>query len=277
VERIPSLALVSAICLCCAGRAAASNVEVASSALRYVAAAGEANAATITQGTGAYTVSDVVAIAPGAGCMSIATPEPPPATAASCADSGIQQILVELGDGESNELTIVATVSATVSGGPGEDIVESGPGADTITGDAGDDELAGGAGGDTLRGGLGLDILAGGSDDDELLGEGGSDDLNGGAGNDRLIASAGKDVLAGGNGIDVLSGGSGNDKQTGGAGNDRLTGARGTDRLDGGAGNDTINSRDGAREVVRCGVGSKDLVTADKKDRRLDCERKRVR
>jgi hypothetical protein len=265
------------LCLLGAAPALASNVNVAGSDLNYSAAPGEANAATITQGTGAYTVNDVIAITPGAGCMSTATPEPPPASAASCTDSGIQQIVVDLGDGESNELTIVATVSATVSGGPVDDTVESGAGADTITGDAGDDELAGGSGGDTLRGGLGLDIVAGGNDDDELLGEGGSDDLNGGGGDDRLTASAGKDVLAGGNGIDVLSGGSGNDKQTGGAGNDRLTGGKGTDRFDGGAGNDTINSRDGAREVVRCGVGSKDVAIADERDRLLDCERERVR
>jgi Ca2+-binding RTX toxin-like protein len=87
-----------------------------------------------------------------------------------------------------------------------------------------------------------------------LIGLGGADCLTGGAGNDTLAAGAGNDTLAGD------------------AGDDTLRGDSGTDRFAGGAGNDTINSRDGRRETVDCGIGRRDRVTADRVDRLVGCE-----
>jgi Ca2+-binding RTX toxin-like protein len=85
----------------------------------------------------------------------------------------------------------------------------------------------------------------------------------------------GGDRLNGGAGNDNLSGGSGNDVLAGGAGNDTIAGGQGKNSIDAGAGNDIINSLDGKAETVRCGPGV-DRVRADKADRLLGCERKRV-
>jgi Ca2+-binding RTX toxin-like protein len=117
--------------------------------------------------------------------------------------------------------------------------------ANVQTGSAGPDRLTGLALGDRLRGLGGNDVL---------IGLGGADCLTGGAGNDTLAAGAGNDTLAGD------------------AGDDTLRGDSGTDRFAGGAGNDTINSRDGRRETVDCGIGRRDRVTADRVDRLVGCE-----
>jgi Ca2+-binding RTX toxin-like protein len=79
-----------------------------------------------------------------------------------------------------------AYVPATVSGGDGNDWLDSG---------ASNDSLAGGAGNDELDGGAGNDRLDGGMDDDSLVG---------GAGNDTLIGGQGADSMAGGNDRDVF-------------------------------------------------------------------------
>ncbi len=81
---------------------------------------------------------------------------------------------------------------------------------------------------------------------------------------DRLRGTAKGDRISGLGGRDVLRG-------LGGA--DCLTGGKGKDRLIAGAGDDTIRSRDGVRDVVKCGAGD-DRVVADRRDRvAKDCER----
>ena len=127
--------------------------------------------------------------------------------------------------------------------------------ANVRTGTARADRLTGTPAGDRLRGLGGNDVLSG---------RAGADCLEGGSGNDRLSGGTGNDRLVGGTGGDTL---------TGSAGNDTLSGGTGRDRFDGGAGNDTISSRDGRREVVRCGTGGRDKVTADRADRLVGCER----
>jgi Ca2+-binding RTX toxin-like protein len=141
-----------------------------------------------------------------------------------------------------------------LTGTAGIDIVDGGKGNDTIDGAAGNDKLSGGAGKDTLIGGLGKDTLKGGDGDDKLSGGDGDDTLDGGAGNDKL------------------DGGAGNDKLSGGTGNDKLTGGTGTDKFAGGAGNDTLNAKDGRKETVDCGTGTKDRATVDKSDKVKGCE-----
>jgi Ca2+-binding RTX toxin-like protein len=88
--------------------------------------------------------------------------------------------------------------------------------------------VLGGAGNDLILGATGRDVLRGGRGVDRVLGNGGSDDLQGSAGNDRLIGGAGDDFL---------NGGSGNDTLLGGPSRDALFGGKGTrDRCHGGPG-----------------------------------------
>jgi hypothetical protein len=136
--------------------------------------------------------------------------------------------------------------------------------ANPQTGGDANDKLAGTAFGDLLRGGKGNDTLSGAAADDCLFGDSGDDKLKGGDGDDQLD---------GGKGKDKLSGGAGADKLAGGRGDDRLVGEKAKDSFAGGDGNDSIDSRDGKAEKVKCGAGSKDTVTADKKDSvSKDCE-----
>jgi alpha-tubulin suppressor-like RCC1 family protein len=88
---------------------------------------------------------------------------------------------------------------------------------------------------------------------------------------DIVLGLAGNDVLRGRRGNDTISGGRGRDLLVGGLGNDRLIGGKGVDRFDAGPGDDFVNSRDGIREVVRCGTG-RDRVRADRFDRLMGCE-----
>ena len=72
----------------------------------------------------------------------------------------------------------------------------------------------------------------------------------------------------------MLDGGPGNDVQRGGAGGDRIIGGRGNDTIFAGSGNDVISARDGERDIVYCGRGSRDRVVADKLDKvARNCER----
>ncbi len=100
-----------------------------------------------------------------------------------------------------------------------------------------------------------------------------ADRLRGTSGSDRISGLGRNDVLRGLGGADCLNGGTGNDRALGGTGADKITGGKGRDALLGAAGNDIIRSRDGVRDIVKCGAG-KDRVIADRKDRvAKDCER----
>ena len=72
--------------------------------------------------------------------------------------------------------------------------------------------------------------------------------VDGGTGNDRITTRGGEDTLIGG------------------GGGDRLTGGDGADTLSGGAGNDRIFAADGFIDVINCGGGANDQVTADPDD-----------
>lgn len=106
------------------------------------------------------------------------------------------------------------TISSTVSGGGGGDVVIGSEVSDVLSGGPGVDRIAAGAGNDLVFGGAG---------DDELRGD---------SGDDRLFGQAGRDVLLGGSGDDLLKGQ--------GAAGDRLTGGPGSDTVDGGAGGDRL-------------------------------------
>jgi RTX calcium-binding nonapeptide repeat (4 copies)/Calpain family cysteine protease len=152
----------------------------------------------------------------------------------------------------------IAPLSATLTGGAGNDILFGGSGNDVLSGVAGNDQLVAGAGhdrleggdgadrlwgnagNDTLRGGAQDDVMLGGDGNDALDGAGGNDFLYGNGGNDRLYGSTGNDVLDAANGNDYLDAGAGNDWVIGGAGDDTLWGGTGDDKLDGGLGKDAF-------------------------------------
>ena len=92
----------------------------------------------------------------------------------------------------------------------------------------------------------------------------------------RIDGTARADRLVGSSASERIRGLRGNDYVAGRGGNDCLSGGVGRDRLDGGPGGDSINSRDGVRDVVRCGKGH-DTVHADRRDRLVGCERVRSR
>jgi RTX calcium-binding nonapeptide repeat (4 copies) len=73
------------------------------------------------------------------------------------------------------------------------------------------------------------------------------------------------DRLVGGGRGDVMIGKTGDDRLRGVGGNDTIVGGAGRDLLVGGRGDDTMNSRDRARDTVRCGAGW-DTVVADATD-----------
>src|SRR3954454_1547353 len=119
---------------------------------------------------------------------------------------------------------------------------------------------------DDREGTSGDDDQDGTAEDDHVRGHDGDDDERGGDGDDDLQGDDGDDDLCGDDGDDHLNGGRGDDVLKGGRGNDTLVGGKGHDDHEGDSPNDTINSRDGQRDVVRCGRG-RDRVRADRRDR----------
>lgn len=105
--------------------------------------------------------------------------------------------------------------------------IDGGSGNETITGTPGDDVINADAGNDRIDGAGGSDVICGGDGNDRLVSAGGVDVLDGGAGNDRLAAGAGDDVLFGMAGSDRMDGQGGNDAFIGGPGDDQLRGGEG--------------------------------------------------
>jgi Ca2+-binding RTX toxin-like protein len=138
-------------------------------------------------------------------------------------------------DGGDGSDTINASASAnarTVSGGAGDDTIDTsqfsqavtdgGDGNDTINGNY---EIHGGAGDDTIHiiDSFYHGLVTGDAGSDTITGSGFNDEIDGGAGDDALNGDAGNDIIIGGAGNDVLSGGEGNDQFQAGVGNDVIT------------------------------------------------------
>jgi hypothetical protein len=126
-----------------------------------------------------------------------------------------------------------------------------------------------------------LTVVAAGG---RVLGMAGDDQITGGAGRDCLDGGPGDDLLSGRSGKDVLTGGPGSDRLAGGSGADRLNDALstyalglgvGTNRIAGGPGSDEIDVANARRDIVHCGPG-RDRVRADRADRLIGCERKKL-
>lgn len=141
----------------------------------------------------------------------------------------VQAILC--GDG-ADTVTLHQGFDMLVSGGAGNDeIVDQGDEFNTLSGGPGDDFLQTFTVDSTLRGGDGEDTLIGGNGDQDLYGGDGADLLRGGTKPDFLSGGRGADELIGGTGRDQVRGGSGNDTFRARDGEaDSLNGDRGTDR-----------------------------------------------
>lgn len=158
--------------------------------------------------------------------------------------------------------------TVTITGTPGDDVLDGTAGADVIHGLGGNDVINGLDGGDTICGGDGDDVLKGGAGPDKIFAGAGNDVVRGGDGNDRLNGSDGNDDLYGGNGKDTIEGGQGKDylqgdkmidTLLGGLGWDFLVGGDGDDVLEGGDGSDRLAGNNGA-DTLRGQKGNDTLV-----------------
>jgi Ca2+-binding RTX toxin-like protein len=168
------------------------------------------------------------------------------------------------------------TLSVTINGDAGNDILIGGAGKDTIRGDSGNDLIFGWRGSDTIDGGDGDDtlygddfgfnniggddIVRGGNGNDTLYGGLKSDRLEGGNDNDTAYGGAGGDTILGEMGDDILFGEDNNDIIGGGQGNDQLDGGNGADELNGGDGNDTLDGAGGALDFMAGDAGDDRLI-----------------
>ena len=96
-------------------------------------------------------------------------------------------------------------VRCTLSGGDGNDTIESGPLDDLVIGGAGNDTLLGGRGDDDMYGGSGNDAVFGETGRDNLFGQDGDDHLDGDGNEDALYGMAGADHLIGGEDEDFVN------------------------------------------------------------------------
>jgi Ca2+-binding RTX toxin-like protein len=221
--------------------------------LRYTAAAGEANALTLTRTGTAYVANDPGAsLTPGTACTALDshTVSCPDRTSADPpSDFPIIRIEVTLGD-QSDTANVTAPC----------EWVPFGARCRELAGGAGDDVLTGGADGDRFVEGVSSD------GNDTFIG-GGGDDLV-----DYSAASVSVDVTLDGVANDGPAGQLDNVPVgvavAGGEANDTLTGSESSDRLDGGGGSDAISGlgdadslrATGPSDTVEGGTGNDDLV-----------------
>ena len=151
------------------------------------------------------------------------------------------------------ELSERKAATAPELGDGSDDMLEGGGGDSVLIGSAGDDRLDGGSGDDHLHGGAGHDVAVGGAHDDLIHGRRAADTVSGGNGEDDILPGRGHDVARGGPDAD------------------QLFDDEGRDELRGGAGNDRFSSRDGDRDVIRCGRGE-DIAIIDELDVAGGCE-----
>ncbi len=155
------------------------------------------------------------------------------------------------------------TGSVTFNGGDGDDVITGSAGNDRLNGDAGTDVLVGGGGDDTLRGGSGQNVLNGGDGNDVIISHGGGiDAITGGAGDDVLTGSDGDDVLVETANVDLML----TDSELTGIGTDTITGIV-LAVLTGGAGDNEIDASGFSGNVTLIGsAGDDTLVGGSGKD-----------
>ena len=220
--------------------------------LHVVADPGEANDVLLTAPTDEtyVQVNDALPITPGAGCVAGGL-----SIIALCDRTGIDEIVVELGDGADKlQAHPSVAIPMTADGGDGDDQLGTGSAPSSIDGGPGDDWLFADAPGataaDVYAGGTGRDtvfyanrhtdqtITLDDTANDGSPGEGDDvrsdvEEVRGGFGNDTITGGPGADVLFGGEGVDTLNGLGGDDTLDGWLGCQ-------ADTLSGGAGDDTL-------------------------------------
>ncbi len=265
----------------------------------------------ISHNGSAFVVTDPTGVESreGSGCSASGAPRNPrsgeatgPNTTATCPSGlGINFILADGGAG--NDTVAIG------AGIPGSLPVRAtgGPGNDTISGGPGDDLLEAGS---EYSGTSGNDVLNGGGGNDGLVADPGADQLDGGDGNDLLVSSA--DVCQGhrfdgGGGLDTVSyarskpsgtfvvklggtaapssgcqggapdsilassesleGSEGDDKLIGDGANNTLFGHGGADSFYGSGGSDSIEAIDGEKDkLLDCGPGADQGASKDPAD-----------
>jgi hypothetical protein len=281
------IGIATALALVPASAAGASTVAVVSISgtdyILFTASPGADNNVTVQNAGSTYAVSDTAAtVTASTGCTQAGP------SAATCPQSGIGSIRVQLGDGNDTAST-TASQNIYGYGGDGNDVLNGGSQGDILQGDAGDDTITGSGGPDWMEGGAGTDrvIYAGrvqpvrvdldGAYDDGEFNEFdnvGTDveEVVGGDAADTFVGTSGPNIFRGGPGNDVIDGMDGDDALFGDAGNDHLEGRGGTDSFAGGDGDDTVSARDnGTAESIDCGIGT-DGATADREDTATGCE-----
>jgi hypothetical protein len=156
---------------------------------------------------------------------------------------------------------------------------------DNITGTSGPDEIHAKAENDTVDALDGIDTVRGAGESDVLHGRDGNDVLHGdGPASDP--SRDGHDDIYGEGGQDTLDGEGGDNRYFGGTGPDTIDAAfsfspeESPNAVDGeiihgGRGNDDISTKDGLSDIVYCGPGNRDKVSADRPevDELHDCEK----
>lgn len=301
-QAIVTLAVAGALAGPASATAATVSVGVLESVtapghIDYRAQPGERNDAALTRfEAGVYLVADTAGLVAGVGCV-----QQNPTTALCFVGEDESSADIRLGDGD-DRLSyggVRPQEGATISDGPGHDVIGGSAHDDLIVNGPGDDVLRGGAGEDDMESGPGADRLFGGANrdtvryedrstsiradlegdaDDGAPGEGDRiamdvENLVGGRGKDRLTGNRRANNLDGRGGADRLLGRSGADEIEGGPGNDRIVGGRGRDTLTGAGGRDLIEARDGRRDDIRCGFYRTrgDVVVVDRHDRVTRC------
>ncbi|GKY89444.1 calcium-binding protein [Sinisalibacter aestuarii] len=150
-------------------------------------------------------------------------------------------------------------VADVLTGDWRRDVLSGGSGDDRLNSARGHDAALGGDGNDRLLAGRGNDLGLGGDGDDLLRGAGGNDLLYGGIGADTIFGGAGRDRIFGGDGADWLTGLNATDRIYGNEGDDTILGGLGADKLYGGTGNDVISG--GAHGDLLSGGADDDILT----------------
>jgi hypothetical protein len=283
------LAVLLAFVLVAPATASAAELRVVNGVLTYTAGPGLINdvtfGETIPAGTVRVTrdaaVDDKDPITTAAGCFTNT-----PQVDYTCA--GVTRVVADVGD-QSDRITAdqLHSVTAVLSGGDGNDALDSGSGHDTLTGGPGDDLLDGSTGDDHLDGGHGNDTLHPDLGTDGLIGGEGIDTAvygyrdkpaaysldgrnnDGETGENDTIGADVENVFAPADRASQLvvtitgDGRANHLRVTDGRGD--VTGGDGSDVLEGGPRDDILRARDGTPDRVICGPGT-DTVEADTVD-----------